>query len=88
MEAFFAGVIKESELMLEWAAETGYGNRDASNRPRVFADGHECGQMSAKPGVCAAADAYSAHGLSRVMRRMTIVANSRKNPLEETAEAI
>ena len=52
-EAFFAGVIKESEMMLEWAAE---------QPTDVLADGHERGQRSAKPGVCAAADAHSTHG--------------------------
>ena len=30
-EAFFAGVIKESEMMLEWAAEQPTGNHDDSN---------------------------------------------------------
>ena len=49
-EAFFAGVIKESEMMLEWAAE----------QPTEI--GHERGQRSAEPGVCAAADAHSTHG--------------------------
>ena len=61
-------------------SRTGDGNHDDSNRSRVLADGYECGQMSAKPEVCGAADAYSAHG-SRVMQRMDI-ANSRKNPFE------
>ena len=61
MEAFFAGVIKESEMMLEWGAEqpteitTTAIDLDflptATNQER-----------STKPGVCAAADAYSACG--------------------------
>ena len=59
-EAFFAGVIKESEMMLELAVEL--ATEITSNRSRVLADGIECGQRSAKLGVCAAADAYSAHG--------------------------
>ena len=41
---------------------TGDGNHNNSDRSRVLADGHECGQRSSKPGVCVAADAYSAHG--------------------------
>ena len=60
--AFFAGVIMESEMMLECAAEQPDGNHDDSNSSRVLADGHECGQRSAKPGVCVAADTHSAHG--------------------------
>ena len=61
-EAFFPGVIKESEMMLEWAAEQTIKNHDDSYRSRVPAERSECGQRSAKPGVGVAADADSAHG--------------------------
>ena len=40
-EAFFAGVIKESEMMLEWAAEQATEMTTAIDL-RVLADGYEC----------------------------------------------
>ena len=60
-EAFFAGVIKESEMMLEWAAEQPTEITTTAMDPRV-PDGCERGQRSAKPGVRAAADAHSTRG--------------------------
>ena len=53
-EAFFAGVIKESEMMLEWSAE------QVTEITTELIDLE--GARSRKPGVCAAADAYSAYG--------------------------
>ena len=61
-EAFFAGVIKESEMMLEWAAEQRTEITTTAIDLEFLADGHERGQRSAKPGVFAAADAHSTHG--------------------------
>ena len=54
-EAFFAGVIKDFEMMLEWSAEQ-------ATETTTTADCDECGTRSSKPGVRAAADAYSIHG--------------------------
>ena len=55
---FFAGVIKESEMMLEWTPEqeTGITREavDLSSCRRV-----ERGQRSTKSGVCVVADARS-----------------------------
>ena len=57
-EAFFAGVIKESEMMLVWAAEqTTEITTELINREFL-----PPGARSTKPGVCIAADAYSAYG--------------------------
>ena len=53
-EASFAGVIKESEMMLEVAAEQPTENTTTAT------DANE--DRSAKPGVRAAADAHSTHG--------------------------
>ena len=49
-EAFFAGVIKEAEMMLEWAAE------QPTEITTTAVD------LEFLPTVCAAADAHSAHG--------------------------
>ena len=58
MEAFFAGVIKESEMMLEWAAEQGTEiTRDAIDLEFLPTNTNR-GARCAEPGVCAAADAY------------------------------
>ena len=62
-EALFAGVIKESEMMmLGWAAEqTTEITTELINREFLLtATNQERGVQN--PGVCAAADAYSAHG--------------------------
>ena len=61
-EVFFTGVIKECEMMLEWAAEqTTQFSTELINREFLpTATNQERG--STKPGVCVAADAYSAHG--------------------------
>ena len=61
-EAFFAGVIKESEMMLEWSAEQATEITTTAHRSGIPADSDECGTRSSKPGVCAAADAHSTHG--------------------------
>ena len=61
-EAFFAGVIKESEIMLEWAAEQTTEITTAAIDLEFFADGLYRGQRSAEPGICVAADAHSTHG--------------------------
>ena len=55
-EAFFSGVIKESEMNLEWAAE-----QTVEITTTAICRVKKCGQRSAKPGVCAA-DAHDAHG--------------------------
>ena len=55
MEAFFAGVIQESEMMLEWSAD-----RTKQITASVIDLTFLCGsRSSSKPGVRAAADAYS-----------------------------
>ena len=61
-EAFFAGVIKESEMMLEWAAEQATEITTTAVDLEFLPTRHECGQRSGKPGVRAAADAHSTHG--------------------------
>ena len=60
-EAFFAGVIQESEMMLEWAAEQTIEITMTSVNLEFLPSG-ESGQRCAKPGVCVAADAHGAHG--------------------------
>ena len=75
-EAFFVGVIKESETTLEWTAEqTTEIAAELINREFLPTENQERGVQ--KPGVCAAADAYSACGSHEL-----VVANSRKKPLE------
>ena len=60
-EAFFAGVLKESEMMLEWAAERPTEiTTTATDLEFLPTDANE--DRSAKPGVCAAADAHITHG--------------------------
>ena len=61
-EAFFAGVIKESEMMLEWAAEQPTEiTTTAIDLEFLPTDTNEDRGVQ-KPGVCAAADAHSTHG--------------------------
>ena len=61
-EAFSAGVIQESDMMLEWAAEqTTEITTELINREFLpTATNQERGVQN--PGVCAAADAYGTHG--------------------------
>ena len=59
-EAFFAGVIMESEMMLGCPAEQ--PKEITMTAIDLEFDGHERGQRSAKPGSCAAADAHSTRG--------------------------
>ena len=80
-EAFFVGVIKESEMMLVWSAEQAAEITTELIDLDIFADFDERGTRSAQSGVRAAADAHSAHG-SPGYEAHDIVANSRKNPLE------
>ena len=61
-EAFFACVIKESEMMLEWAAEQPTEITTTAIDLEFLPTDTNRGQRSAKPGVCAAADAHSTHG--------------------------
>ena len=61
-EAFFAGVIKESEMMLEWAAEQATEiTTTAIDLEFLSTDTNE-DRIVQKPGVCVAADAHSTHG--------------------------
>ena len=61
-EAFFAGVIKESEMMLEWAAAQATETTTTAIDLEFFsADTNEDRGVQI-PGVCVAADAHSAHG--------------------------
>ena len=61
-EAFFTGVIKESEMMREWAAEqTTEISTEPINREFLLIAANQ-GAKSTKPGVCAAADAHNTHG--------------------------
>ena len=61
-EAFFAGVIKESEMMVVWSAEQAAEITTELIDLEIFADFDERGTRSAQSGVRAAADAHSAHG--------------------------
>ena len=58
-EAFLAGVIKEFEMMLEWAAEQTVEITTAAIDLEFLRSETN---VSAKPGVCAAADAHGPHG--------------------------
>ena len=70
-EAFFAGVIKESEMM-EWAAEqTTEVTAELIANSLPTATNQERGVQNLQ--CVLAADAYSACGVSRVMRRMTLL---------------
>ena len=73
--------------MLEWAAEqTTEIATDLINR----ADCDEPGARSTKPGVCAAADAYSAYGAheSRGERHCCQLAEETTGGMAEVAEAM
>ena len=60
-EAFFAGVIRESEMMLEWAAEQTEITTELIDRECLpTATNQERGVQNLE--FCAAADAYSIHG--------------------------
>ena len=61
-ETLFAGLIKESEMMLEWAAGQPTEITTTAIDLEFLAGGHERGRRSAKPGVCVAADAHNTHG--------------------------
>ena len=63
-EAFFAGVIKESEMMLEWAAEQPTEITTTAIDLEFLPT--DTKQRSAQPGVCAAADAHSTHGSDKL----------------------
>ena len=79
-EAFFAGVIMESEMMLEWTAE----QPKESTMTAIdleFADGCEQGQRSAKPGGVVQ-QMHTALMALVTNEANDIVANSRKNPVE------
>ena len=68
-EAFLAGVTKGSEMMLEWAAE------QPTRRMRTRTE-----ELKTWSSFCSRFTQHS--WLSRVLKRMTLVAYSRKNPLE------
>ena len=89
-EAFFAGVIKESEMMLEWAAEQTTEIKTTRDRSRVIDDGFERGSRSAQTGVHFAADAYSACGSheSRGERYCCQLAEEPTGGVATTAETI
>ena len=61
-EAFFAGVIKESEMILEWAAEQATEITTTAIDLEFLPTDTNVDKRSVKPGICVAADAYSAHG--------------------------
>ena len=61
-EAFFAGVMKESEMMLEWAAEQPTEISTTAIDLEFLPTDTNVAQRSAKLGVCVAAVAHSAHG--------------------------
>ena len=69
MEVFFAGEIKESEMMLEWAADQTTTAMDLE----FFADGVEWRLRSTQPGVrpCSICMGYS--GLARVKNQTTLL---------------
>ena len=73
-EAFFGGVIKESETLLEWAAE------QTTEITTELIDREFLPTATKQERVRFAADAYSAYGTS--CEANDTVANSRKNPLE------
>ena len=60
-EGFFAGVITESEMMLEWSAKQATEITTTAIDLEFPAVGNECGQRSAESVVRAAADAHSTH---------------------------
>ena len=85
-EAFFAGVIKESEMMLEWAAEqTTEITTELINR-EVLPTATNKGARSTKPGVCSAADAYSSYG-SHELRGERHCCQLAEEPIGGMAEA-
>ena len=61
-EAFFAGVIKEPEMMLEWSAEQATEITTTANDLEFHAVCDDCGTRSLQVGVRAAADAHSTYG--------------------------
>ena len=61
-EAFFAGVIKEPEMMLEWSAEQATEITTTANDLEFHAVCDDCGRRSLQVGVRAAADAHSTYG--------------------------
>ena len=82
---FFAGVIKESEMMLEWAAEQ---TTELINREFLpTAINQERGVQNLE---FAAADAYSAYGSHELRgeRHCCQLAEESVGGMEETAEAI
>ena len=90
MEAFFAGVIKESEMMLWWAADKTMEITTDSDRSRVLADEFERGSRSAPSGVHFAAHAYDACGSheSRSKRHCCQLAEELTGGVPTTAETI
>ena len=68
-EAFFSGVIKESEMILEWSAEQAT-EITTTAIGLEFLQTNDCGTRSSKPGVRAAADAFQQSWFSRVMRQI------------------
>ena len=89
-EAFFAGVIKDSEMMLEWAAEQTTEIATELLQPWISADCDEPGARITKPGVRAAADANSTHGSheSRGERHCCQHAEEPTGGVAEAAETI
>ena len=75
-KAFFAGLIEESEMMLEWSAE------QTTEISTDFIDREFLPIMTNQErGVQNLADAHNAYGITSGEAN-DIVANSRKNPLE------
>ena len=81
-EAFFAGVIKESEMMLEWAAGQTTEVTTTAIGLEFLPDGHECGQRSAKPVEFVLQQMHTALMVLTNYEASDMVANSRKNPSE------
>ena len=61
-EAFFAVVIKESEMMLEWAAEQATEMTTTEIDLEFLPTDTNVDRGVQNPEFCVAADAYSAHG--------------------------
>ena len=61
-EAFFAGVIRESDMMLEWAAQQATEITTTAIDLEFLPMDTKQVQSGAKPGFRSAADAHSAHG--------------------------
>ena len=76
--AFFAGVVKESEMMLQWAAEKMTEITTELIDREFSADCDEPGARTVQNLECVCSRCIQHSWLSRVMRRMTLPPNCRQ----------